>query len=63
MKKSSVLTLAITAFAFMFVSCEQTAEKAPQSVDKTAPESSELPDVQYVGYRVVHHMTLQTKHI
>lgn len=50
----------------MLVSCAQPVEEAPESADRTAPDSSgtqDLPDVQYLGYRVVHHMTAQTKHV
>ncbi len=66
MKTTSTFVVAIMMSAFMFVSCAGPGEKAPEAAARTALESSDLPDlpdVQYVGYRVVHHMTAQTNHI
>lgn len=65
MKKTSTFVMALMLSAFVFVSCGQTHEgtSEPQAPASEAPESSELPEAQYVGYRVVHHMTAQTQHV
>ena len=63
MKRTNTLIVAAMMSAFMLVSCGQNGEKAPESVAEKAPELSDLPDAQYVGYKIVHHMTAQTKHV
>lgn len=63
MKRTRILVMAIMMSAVVLMSCGPAVNEAPEPTERTAPESSDLPDVQYVGYRVVHHMTAQTKHI
>jgi hypothetical protein len=74
MKNTRVYIVAIMMFAVMFMACAQSedkatetagkaVEKAPEAAAAQATQSTNLPDVQYVGYRVIHHMTLQTKHV
>jgi hypothetical protein len=43
----------------MIVSCGQKADQTA----KTQQGTEDLPDWQYVGYKIVHHMSLQLKHI
>lgn len=63
MKRTRILVMVIMMSAVVLMSCGPAVNEAPEPTERTAPESSDLPDVQYVGYRVVHHMTAQTKHI
>ena len=58
MKRNMTLVLAAMLAAFLFSACQQATEQAEQE-----PASTDLPDVQYVGYKIIHHMTAQTKHI
>jgi len=50
--------------AIIAIGCTSTTKKEKQTAkvaEKTV--SQDLPDWQYVGYKIVHHMTLQMKHI
>ncbi len=65
-KLKFVLPLILVAIVF---SCKETKEKenvvteeVSTTVDATDPVA-DLPDWQYVGYKIVHHMTAQLKHI
>ncbi len=58
MKHTNWKNIVVLISALMIASCGQESEKASVSA-----ETGSLPDVQYVGYRVVHHMTAQTKHV
>ena len=40
-----------------------TIETAPEEPQSAAMVDSDLPEAHYVGYRIVHHMTLQTEHV
>jgi len=58
------LFIPIALIAFFVVSCNTSTKKEEQGtspVEKT--ESEDLPDWQYVGYKIVHHMSVQLKHI
>ncbi|MDH3743649.1 MAG: DUF1254 domain-containing protein [Acidobacteriota bacterium] len=65
MKRTSPLSIAIAMFALVLTACGQTdgtsADEA--TAEPKVAESSDLPEAQYVGYRVVHHMTAQTQHV
>jgi len=68
MKKLKFL-LPLILLAFIF-GCKETKEKetevteeVAEEVEKVDPLTVNLPDWQYVGYKIVHHMTAQTKHI
>ena len=56
MKKSWIIISSLILITLLFAACEQKAPEAKQ-------ESADLPDWQYVGYKIVHHMTAQLKHI
>jgi len=67
MKLNSLISVALV---FGLAACSQSDEGAPvaNEAKSAAAESTmtapvDLPEAQYVGYRVVHHMTLQTKHV
>jgi hypothetical protein len=65
MKKTSPIVSTLMLFAVVSLSCGPVEEKAPEP-EAAAPmvaESGDLPEAQYVGYRVVHHMTAQTNHV
>ena len=58
------LLIPILLIAFIASSCTNTTKKEEQT--DSAEElivSEDLPDWQYVGYKIVHHMSLQLKHI
>ena len=40
-----------------------TEAAAPTPIVESMAQQKNLPDWQYVGYKIVHHMTLQMKHI
>ena len=65
MKKMSPLTIAVAMLALVLTACGQTDGTTADepTAEPQAAESSDLPEAQYVGYRVVHHMTAQTKHV
>ena len=60
-------TTVLFSIALIFFGCKKTEEKVvAEEVSSTveAPDPmADLPDWQYVGYKVTHHMTLQLKHI
>jgi hypothetical protein len=58
MKRNMGLIMAVMLAVVVFGGCQQTAE-----ITEQAPESTELPEVQYLAYKVVHHMTAEIKHI
>ena len=56
---------AVMVLTASLVACGPAADP-PSEPTATAPVTSaaaDLPEAQYVGYRVVHHMTAQTKHV
>jgi len=58
------LLLPILLIAFIASSCNTTTKKKEQTASAVEQTVSEdLPDWQYVGYKIVHHMTAQIKHI
>ena len=63
MKHSRVAFAAIMVSAVMVVSCGQTDEAATEQTSDAVMASAELPEAQYVGYKIVHHMTAQTNHV
>ena len=70
MKISIQLGKAVLVSAFLVASCGQPEESAPETPVSNPQETVsavsapvDLPDAQYGGYRVVHHMTAQTKHV
>jgi hypothetical protein len=61
MKKFIIPVLII---AFIATGCKTETKKTEQTADTAEKtELTDLPDWQYVGYKVVHHMTAQLKHI
>ena len=58
------LIIPVTLIALMAFSCN-TGTKSEEQAASPDPknESTDLPDWQYVGYKVVHHMTAQMQHI
>ncbi len=66
MKNISAAFAILAISVFLATSCAQPTPEAPESSAKADPhaaDSTDLPDVQYVGYRVVHHMMAEVKHI
>ena len=66
-KLKFILPLVLIVLLF---SCKETKEKetevteeVTEEVAKVDPLTVNLPDWQYVGYKVVHHMSLQLQHI
>jgi hypothetical protein len=64
--KNIKLIFTITFLLALFISCGN--EKAETTEETTTPPATEstngdLPDWQYVGYKIVHHMTAQIKHV
>ncbi len=58
------LIIPILLIAFIASSCTNTTKKEEQTASAAEQTVSEdLPDWQYVGYKIVHHMSLQLKHI
>jgi hypothetical protein len=66
MKNIKLIFTAILILGF-FISCEsekaETTEKVTTTPPVTETTKGDLPDWQYVGYKIVHHMSLQLKHI
>ena len=56
MKKLSFIIFTVVLGIILMMSC---TKKEPAKMEA----SGDLPDVQYVGYKVVHHISLQVKHI
>ena len=61
-----------TVLVLGLVACGQSQESAPvaneseptaSAAESIATAPVDLPEAQYVGYRVVHHMTAQTNHV
>ena len=59
------LLIAFILGMVVLISCGKQEEEKVEEVKevKTETLSEELPDWQYVGYKIVHHMSLQLKHI
>jgi len=58
--------LIVVAFAIAALSCSPAEEPAAKPAAESHGEvagSADLPEAHYAGYKVVHHMTAQTKHI
>jgi len=66
MKRISSILIVLTVLA-LFVQCKQKEEKTSPAAEETASAEidpmADLPDWQYVGYKIVHHMTAQLEHI
>lgn len=67
MKLNVLVTLML---ALGLAACGQSEQGAPgetteesKVAETTVAAQVDLPEVQYVGYRVVHHMTVQTEHV
>ena len=56
------LIIPILSLVFIITGCK-TEKKAVETVETTKTETADLPDWQYVGYKITHHMGLQMKHI
>jgi hypothetical protein len=52
-----------TILLLLLAACAPPAEQESRVAEPAETASGDLPDVQYVGYKVVHHMTAQTKHV
>lgn len=58
------LLIPILLIAFIATGCKTETKKTEQTADVAEKtELTDLPDWQYVGYKIVHHMTAQIKHI
>jgi len=64
MKQLNLLIAFILGMVVLISCGKQEVEKVEEVKEvKTETLSEELPDWQYVGYKIVHHMSLQLKHI
>ncbi len=68
MKKQETKTLlSLFLMAIVFVSCrdktKQAEEENTMEMEVAMDPMADLPDWQYVGYKVTHHMGLQMKHV
>ena len=61
------LTIPFLLIAFIATGCNSESKQTGQGSEIAEPaekaEMAELPDWQYVGYKIVHHMTAQLRHI
>ena len=70
MKNKIFVITVMVLLGFMFTACGEKAptnEKVPVSEKAPAaekvPAAGDLPDVQYVGYKIVHHMGAVVEHL
>lgn len=70
MKSNRQTGIVVLLSAFLATACGQSGDSVsetpapePQASDSTVEAAVDLPEAQYVGYRVVHHMTAQTNHV
>ncbi|NIV16973.1 MAG: DUF1254 domain-containing protein [Woeseiaceae bacterium] len=70
MNKHIQIGVTLLLSVFLAAACGPSQESAsetdvaqPEEPKATVASTADLPDVQYVGYRVVHHMTAQTRHV
>lgn len=64
--KNLFFLLFVLVFAFSACTNQKTKKEPVATVDSKEAKtivSDDLPDWQYVGYKIVHHMSLQLKHI
>ncbi len=63
--KMKKLIIPMLLLAFIATGCKSDTKKTEQTTETTKQTDpmADLPDWQYVGYKIVHHMKLQLEHV